>query len=65
MRLILTLVFILVLSGCEREGPAERAGERGDEIIENIKDGDAPLKERGPLEKTGDAIDDAVEDTEY
>lgn len=59
------LTFILVSTvvfGCteRRKGPMERAGERIDEIGDNIRDGDAPLKKKGPLEKAGESIDDTL-----
>lgn len=41
------------LSGCEREGPAERAGKAIDEAVEDA--GEA-------LEDAGEAIEDAVEE---
>lgn len=43
-----------------KSGPMERAGERGDEIIDNVKKGKAPLHKSGPLEKAGDAVDEAL-----
>lgn len=43
--------------GCEPQGPAERAGERIDEGIKDVKDAVDP---RGPAEKAGAAVDDAA-----
>jgi len=51
--------FIGVL-GCKEKGAVEKAGERVDEVIDNVKHGDAPLKEKGTLEKMGESIDDSV-----
>jgi hypothetical protein len=48
-----------LLSSCEREGPAERAGEKMDESIDKLKEKVDPS---GPAEKTGKKIDDAVDD---
>jgi len=48
------------LAGCERAGPVERAGERADEIVDNVRDGDPPLKKKGAMEKVGESIDEAV-----
>ncbi|BAU48853.1 hypothetical protein SVA_2303 [Sulfurifustis variabilis] len=45
-------VAILAFSGCEREGPAERAGERIDRGVE--KAGDS-------LERAGDRAQDRVD----
>jgi hypothetical protein len=46
-------------TGCEREGPAERAGEEIDRAAESAKD---KLDPAGPGEKAGEKIDRAVED---
>ncbi|MGE3818560.1 MAG: hypothetical protein AB7I30_03945 [Isosphaeraceae bacterium] len=52
--LLATLGF---LGGCEYEGPAERAGEKVDHTVEDLKDSVDP---RGPAEKAGEAVDDAL-----
>lgn len=49
---LLVGAYVLVFSGCEREGPAERAGEKIDEA--GKKAGEA-------LEETGEKARDAVE----
>ncbi|MDZ4785715.1 MAG: hypothetical protein SGJ02_06535 [bacterium] len=54
----LLIIALIGSVGCVKKGPAEKAGERVDEIIDNVKDGDAPLKKKGPLEKAGESIDD-------
>lgn len=59
---VLVASTVFMLGGCRKEGTAEKVGERADEIADNIKDGDAPLHKKGPIEKTGEAIDDAVAD---
>ncbi len=46
--------------GCQQKGPVERAGERLDEVIDNVKDGDSPLKEKGRMEKIGESIDKSI-----
>jgi hypothetical protein len=46
-------------AGCEREGPAERAGEEIDRAAEGVKD---KLDPSGPAEKAGEKLDRAVED---
>lgn len=49
-------------SGCTRKsGPFERAGERADEMVDNVRDGENPLKHKGPAEKAGEAVDDALD----
>lgn len=56
-------VFLLatVSAGCERrEGGAEQAGERVDEVVDNIQEGEPPFKEKGTAEKVGESIDDAL-----
>jgi hypothetical protein len=59
--LIATLVMggALVGVGCERQGPAERAGKEIDRVVEDAKD---KLDPSGPAEKAGKTIDRAVED---
>lgn len=59
---VLLLVCLLPLTACAEKGRGERAGERVDEIIDNVKDGDAPLKKKGAFEKVGESIDDSVSD---
>jgi predicted small lipoprotein YifL len=36
--LLSALILSVVLTGCEREGPLERTGERVDEAVENVGD---------------------------
>jgi hypothetical protein len=45
--------------GCEREGPAERAGERLDDATRGVRD---KLSPSGPAERAGEKMDDAVDD---
>jgi len=49
----------LVGVGCERQGPAERAGQGIDRMVEDVKD---KLDPPGPVEKAGKTVDRAVED---
>lgn len=63
--LYLTPLFTLCLgsfflSGCQKKGGAEAAGERVDEIIDNVKEGENPLSKKGPAEKAGEALDQAI-----
>jgi len=53
------VVLSLTLFACQPKGGGEKAGERADEVIDNIKDGEAPLKEKGAMEKTGEFFDDS------
>lgn len=62
MKLIKFITILLVLisfPACKRY-TFEKAGDRADEIIDNVKDGDPILKKKGPLEKTGEAVDDVL-----
>ncbi len=52
---------LLALSGCPEKGPAQKVGERTDEIVDNVKKGDPPFKEQGTMEKMGDSIDEAMQ----
>lgn len=59
--LVYTLAVTLIgLLGCQEKGSAEKAGERVDEIIDNVKDGENPLKQKGTMEKVGESIDDTI-----
>lgn len=61
------LTSLLVLNGCDRQGPAEAAGEKIDQSVEDARDRAADLYDQvapqpeGPAEKAGEAIDDARE----
>jgi hypothetical protein len=61
--LLAAAVMAAGLFGCEREGPAERAGERIDETTERGRDRVEDTFERqGPAERTGERMDRAVDD---
>jgi len=55
---------LIGLLGCQEKGPVEKAGERVDEVIDNVKHGDAPLKQKGAAEKVGESIDDSIKKLE-
>lgn len=57
------IAILLCSTACRKDGPAERAGERIDEVVDNVKDGENPLKKKGPAEKAGEAVDRAVDDS--
>jgi len=64
MKLILTTVtlsFLLIAgaTGCQDEGPAERAGRQIDETVEEATGG-----AEGALERFGREVDEAVEETQ-
>jgi hypothetical protein len=46
------------VSSCEKKGPAEKAGEKLDEAIEDVKDTVDP---KGPVEKAGEKVDEALD----
>ncbi len=48
------------LSGCEQEGPAERAGEDIDQTMEEANEA---VEQQGPAESVGEKIDQAIEGT--
>ena len=54
-----SLVGTLLLSGCESQGPAEKAGAQIDKGVQDAKDAINPP---GPMEKAGRAIDKATKD---
>ena len=45
-------------AGCEKKGPAERAGEKIDNVADKIDDAVDP---KGPVEKLGRKVDRAVD----
>ncbi|MES2982133.1 MAG: hypothetical protein V4727_07455 [Verrucomicrobiota bacterium] len=56
--LSLCAISIMAIStSCKKKGPAEKAGEKMDEAIEDVQDSVNP---KGPVEKVGEKIDDAV-----
>jgi tRNA A37 threonylcarbamoyltransferase TsaD len=50
---------VLCFTGCEQKGPVERAGEKIDRAVEDMKD---KIDPPSPAEKVGRAIDRAVDD---
>ncbi len=50
---------MVVTTGCERQGPAQRAGKDIDRAVEDMKDAVHPP---GPAEKAGKKLDRAVDD---
>lgn len=61
----------VLLTGCEKEGPAEKAGAKIDNVIEETKENLQQTKEtiqdkidqNGPAEEVGEKIDEAAEKT--
>lgn len=53
------LASLLILNGCDRQGPAEEAGARIDEAVQDMKDA---VAEPGPAQEAGRALDEARED---
>jgi len=53
---LLMMAGALALSGCEKQGKLEQAGEEVDEAIQTIKEGEEPTSA-----KIDDAIDEAKE----
>lgn len=63
MKYLLTLIFLIALVGsfgCQEKGRAEKAGEKVDEMVDNVKEGENILKKKGPAEKLGESIDESV-----
>ncbi len=55
-------VMSMCLTACTREdGPLENAGERLDEAVDNVKEGDSPFRRKGAGEKAGEAVDRAID----
>ena len=52
---------LLGIVACRREGPIEKAGEKVDEAVDNVVEGQSPLHKKGPAEKAGETIDNATD----
>lgn len=62
--LIATFGLTVMFSGCEREGPAEKAGEQMDQAVEETEDAmEDAMDHQGPMEKVGENIDETMEET--
>ncbi|MBD3240697.1 MAG: hypothetical protein GF331_08950 [Chitinivibrionales bacterium] len=62
----MTLAAALALygwTGCERQGPAEKAGEAIDSTVQEMTTGSVDETTEGPMEKAGEKIDEAAEKT--
>lgn len=64
LQLCLVAVILIGWIGCQQKGPVQEAGERVDEIVDNVKDGDSPFKHKGPMEKLGESVDDSIKNAE-
>jgi hypothetical protein len=63
LALLVAAIMAAGLFGCEREGPAERTGERIDETVERGREGvEDTFDRQGPAERTGERMDRAVDD---
>jgi hypothetical protein len=62
------LTSLMILNGCDNQGPAERAGEQVDRSVQEMKEKanalfDSPTANPGPAEEAGRTLDDAREQT--
>ncbi len=55
---VMATIVCLGLTGCEKEGPAEQAGKKIDETIEQTSEA---VDAKGLFKKAGEMVDDAVE----
>lgn len=51
-----------VLAGCEQKGPAEKAGERVDEAVEQTKDAIDDAGQQGTMERMGENLDQGAKE---
>lgn len=58
-KILVFLLFLVPLFACEQEGPAEKAGAKIDEAVENVKDAadDTAEKLGDKAEELGDKIE--------
>jgi hypothetical protein len=61
--LLFTVVTAIAMSGCEREGPAEEAGEKIDKTMEDMQQGTKEMGEamQEQAEQAGDQIEQATD----
>lgn len=62
------LTSLMILNGCDKQGPAERAGEQVDRSVQEMKAEanalfDSPAASPGPAEEAGRTLDEAREQT--
>ncbi len=55
---VCSVSILAALASCKKKGPAEKAGEKMDEAIENVKDAVDP---KGPAEKAGEKVDEVLD----
>ena len=62
--MVAVIVLSLMLAGCQEKGPAQEAGEKIDEAVEDTKEAvEGAVNPKGPAEKAGEEVDEAVEAT--
>jgi hypothetical protein len=56
-------VLLVMLGGCEKQGPAEQAGENLDEAVDEMQEKaeDAGDKAKEKMEQAGDEIEEATD----
>lgn len=62
------LTSLLILNGCDNQGPAEQAGEQVDRSVQDMKEEvnalfDEPAAQPGPAQEAGKTLDEAREQT--
>jgi hypothetical protein len=55
MSMLIGILTVIALAGCEDKGPVQKAGERIDRAVDE-------LKGKGPAEKAGERVDKAVDE---
>lgn len=60
-----TAVLLFTLGGCEREGPAEQAGEELDQAVEEMQQRAEETRDKAmkKLEQAGDEIEEATDES--
>ncbi len=59
--IILSALAFFALAGCSEKGPAEQAGEKVDQAVENVRDAVEDAGQQGPAEQMGEKVDKAIE----
>lgn len=58
--LYIVAVSLMAFVGCQEKSNVEKTGERMDEVIDNVSEGENPLKKKGTMEKMGESVDESM-----
>ncbi len=59
--ILAVIIAVLIIAQVQKENDKSRFERAADDISEGFNDAADELKDKGPLERTGDAVEDAVD----